>query len=624
MSATDARAKIDALVQTLSADVLSLESSATMRAPIASSAASTLPRLDVAVQPDASARGRSELELVSMLGAGGMGQVWLARQRSLDREVAVKRLGGEAWSVSDAAALLVEARATGALEHPGIVPVHALGVSSDGSPMLVMKRVDGTTLEALLHDEAHAAWSALERRHGDRLVACIEILARVADALELAHARGWIHRDVKPANVMVGAFGETYLLDWGIATRTEPLASESERTSIVGTPAYMAPEMIDGRGAVDPRTDVYLLGATLHAVLTKTPRHPGETIQAVLLSAMLSEPPTYDAAVPTELADLVRRSTARDRAERPASAAAFREALAEYLRHRGSLRLTRDVEQKLATITDATSAATAKTITEVRFGLTHALREWPGNEAAQRALEQALRLAIDVELARGSPEAAAAIFAELAVPDDALRARIEALRTDVARREALAEDARRDAIERDPRVGGRPRALFFLFLMIASISVTAAYAMLTGAFMPDVGASFGADLVQFTILFAIIFLLRKRLLANRFGRRVIIALVVAAIVVTVSGATLVLRHGTLVDVMIERNLIFAGLFGVMAPDTSRAMWIASAWGLAAAILGSRWPLAAAPLTMGTVLLPVGILMWKSTRPSPDEAAKRSA
>ena len=623
-SAEDARAKIDALVQTMPAAAMSLAASATIRAsdaPPSPAPTTTLPKLDVAMQPSADARGRAELELTSLLGEGGMGAVWLARQRSLDREVAVKRLSGEAWSVNDAAALLVEARATGALEHPGIVPVHALGVAPDGSPLLVMKRIDGTTLESLIADAEHPAWSALMRRHGDRFVAFVEILSRVADALELAHSRGWIHRDVKPANVIVGAFGETYLLDWGLAVRVAAVSADpNERASIVGTPAFMAPEMVEGRAAlVDARTDVYLLGATLHAALTRAPRHPGTTLQAVLLSAMLSEPPTYSSSVPGELADLARQATARDPADRPASAAVFRDELAKYLRHRGSLNLAWEIHRELAALGEHPSAATlatpttARTLTEARFGLTHALRDWPANELAQRALERTLRLGIEVELARWSPEAAGALFAELASPDETLRARIDAMRTDVARRDALAEDARRDAIERDPRVEGRSRALFFFFLMGASVSVTGAYAMLTGALMPDVVSSSVADVAQFSILFAIIGVFRKRLLANRFGRRVILSLVVAAVVVTVSGVTLVLRHGTVIDVMVERNLIFAALFGVMAPDTSRAMWIASAWGLAAALIGSYVPSALVPLTMGTVLLPVGIVMWESTR-----------
>jgi serine/threonine-protein kinase len=606
------RARIDALVRTLSAEVLSIESSATMRVPSASPVATTtLPKLDVATDPDPTQRGRAELELVSMLGAGGMGQVWLARQRSLDRDVAIKRLGGEAWSATDAAALLVEARATGALEHPGIVPVHALGVASDGSPMLVMKRVDGTTLEALLADPDHAAWASLERRHGDRLVACIEILSRVADALELAHARGWIHRDIKPANVMVGTFGETYLLDWGVAIRIEAVSSVG--SSIVGTPAFMAPEMLsEGATPIDARTDVYLLGATLHTVLTRKPRHPGETIQAVLLSAMLSEPPTYEANVPSELADLARRTTAREPTDRPPTAAAFRDALAEFLRHRGSTRLTEQIDRQLDAIGDAASAATAKTITEARFGLAHALREWPGNLAARRALDRTLRLAIEVELARGSPVAAAAIFAELAAPDASLRERIEALREDDEQTEALAAHARREAIERDPTVEGHARAFFFGFLTLASFVVIGAYVSF-GPGLNDLRSSFAADVAQFVVLLGILRLFRRRLLANRFGRRAILALVVAAVVATVSGATLILRGGTLGEMFVERNLIFGAVFGMAGAETTRALWVAAAFALVAAIVGSLVPSLAAPLTLVTAVLAVAVVVWKSTR-----------
>jgi hypothetical protein len=130
----------------------------------------TLPRLELRL-PDGPEQ--ADLELVRILGEGGMGVVWLARQRTLARDVAVERLEREASSEASEA-LLAEARATGAVEHPSVVPVYALGSDDSGTPMLVMKRLEGESRQTLVGDPAHPAWPALERRDGDRLGAIAE------------------------------------------------------------------------------------------------------------------------------------------------------------------------------------------------------------------------------------------------------------------------------------------------------------------------------------------------------------------------------------------------------------------------------------------------------------------
>lgn len=126
----------------------------------------------------------ADLVLTEQLGQGGMGEVWLATQRSLGRDVAVKLPRSAARALG--AALVAEARVSGSLEHPNVVPVHVLGLDDDGRPVLVMKRIEGTTLDAL-KDASHPEWPAIEQRYGDRTLALLEITIRVADALELAH-----------------------------------------------------------------------------------------------------------------------------------------------------------------------------------------------------------------------------------------------------------------------------------------------------------------------------------------------------------------------------------------------------------------------------------------------------
>src|SRR5262249_53205231 len=143
-----------------------------------------------------------------------------------------------------------------------------------------------------------------------------------------AHSRGVIHRDIKPENIMVGGFGEVYLLDWGIAATV----GDGHSHTLVGTPAYLAPEMVLGE-PLTAQTDVYLLGATLHEILTGRTRHAGSTVMEVLHLAAQSTPFQYDASIPDELARLCNRATARAPKDRPASAAELREALVDYLRH---------------------------------------------------------------------------------------------------------------------------------------------------------------------------------------------------------------------------------------------------------------------------------------------------
>jgi len=482
----------------------------------------------------------ADLELVRTLGEGGMGVVWLARQRALAREVAVKRLktrddDGEAA----ASALLSEARATGALEHPSVVPVHALGADEHGAPLLVMKRVEGESLETLLRHDEHKAWPALERRYGDRLGAIVEILGRVADALHFAHARGIVHRDIKPENIMVGEFGEVYLVDWGIALRPAELDEEERtRVAIVGTPSFMAPEMVRGDATeIDARTDVYLLGATLHAALTGRPRHEGRLLPEVLLAALVSAPKSYPPEL-AELGALANLATRPRKDERPESALVFREALTDFVRHRGSLRLVREAEARLEPLEDAprerlATPESTRALTESRFALTQALREWPESAEAARALDRTLRLLIEGELHRRSPEVAESLASELRSPEAGLSARIAKVRQDIEEARRLEEAARTEERERDPRRTARQRAwiaagliVLTAVLVVAGLRSEAAHAGGTRS----MGEVLTYDAVLLTFAGALVMIFRRRLFSNRLGRQTALVL----------GATLVL------------------------------------------------------------------------------------
>ena len=188
----------------------------------------------------------SRYEPLSVLGRGGIGTVYLARDTVLDREVAIKVLDSLPGDRTPPAHLQQEARILARLEHPGIVPVHDFGHLADGRLFYAMKRVRGERLDR---------WSAGAGRH-----ARLAVFLRMCDAVAFAHAHGVIHRDLKPENVMVGEYGEVLVLDWGVAG------------FVIGTPPYMAPEQARGDTAVDERADIHALGAILAGLAADGPK----------------------------------------------------------------------------------------------------------------------------------------------------------------------------------------------------------------------------------------------------------------------------------------------------------------------------------------------------------------
>ncbi len=395
-----------------------------------------------------------ELSLLELLGEGGMGKVYLAMQRSLGRKVAVKTVK-DALSERAVAALCDEAVVTGRLAHPNIIPVHALAQDDEGRPLLIMKRVEGVGWNVLLAEPDHAFWSRNEIAEDDRLLYHVDVLRRVAHAATLAHSRGIVHRDIKPENVMLGDFGEVYLVDWGIAARVGTHVGDK----LAGTPYYLAPEMLGG--TVDAQTDVFLLGATLHEILTGQPPHQGATLTQVLFSAFTSAPPEYGPEVPEELAALATQAMARDKDARPSSARAFGDALDDFVRHRGSRALSRTGEARLAALEKMIEGVPVasrdlgelrRLIAECRFAFQQARREWADNPAVAPGLTACAKLAVRVELDRRDGEAARAMLRELEAPPPALVAQVEALEAELAREAEERSRLANLAKELDPRI----------------------------------------------------------------------------------------------------------------------------------------------------------------------------
>jgi serine/threonine-protein kinase len=592
-----------------------------------------LPRVSLALtttDAGAAASASSDLVVLSRLGEGGMGAVDLAWQRSLARDVAVKRMRDGAVDPRAAVALLNEGRTTGALEHPGIVPVHALGVDDAGSPVLVMKRIEGVSWADLVSEPAHPLWATLAPGGQDRVAAHVEILRQTCNALAFAHSRGVIHRDLKPENVMIGAFGEVYLLDWGVALQPGSL-TEAERAEpqLCGTPCFLPPEMFGGLlGDQDERSDVYLLGATLHAVLTGRPRHEGATLQQVMLAAWTSAPVAYPPSVPDELAALCNAATERDPARRPGSVAAFRQRLAEYVQHRGSTALARSAREALdqAQALPKAEGPEGRTVaspdawrlmSEARFGFVQALREWPENPLGRAGLQACVEALVERELALRSPEGARALLGELLEARPALRDGLERLEAELASEKAHATQGRREAREMDKSVSARTRALVFVVGLITSL-ISGFVALPQGE---DLGRVFSMryvvtqDLIMLVVVAAALLLGRRRLFGNRVSRHLSVTMVIMLLSGTAADLVSWRFDGDLHLAIAQKFLAGTGALAVGGITVDRNLLLPAGILLSAVALMAAWPAGLAGIASAASLLGLLALIWAAWQQS---------
>ncbi|HME90874.1 MAG TPA: PAS domain S-box protein, partial [Myxococcaceae bacterium] len=275
----------------------------------------------------------------SIHAVGGIGRVWLARDHQLDRDVAIKELLPEnAGDVRTVARFLREARLTGQLEHPGIVPVYEVG-GPERRPFYAMRFVRGRTLSDAVHSY-HV--NRLNRREDPlEFIALLTAFAAVCNAVAYAHSRHVVHRDLKGDNVILGDFGEVIVLDWGLAKVVgQPDESENEpvqtvplgapdagltvQGEVMGTPGYMAPEQAAGRlSEIDQRTDVFGLGAIFYEILTGRPPFVGRDTYEVLQQAVRGEPALPRELwpeVPAALEEICLKAMAKDPRQRYSSA----------------------------------------------------------------------------------------------------------------------------------------------------------------------------------------------------------------------------------------------------------------------------------------------------------------
>jgi len=296
---------------------------------------------DAEVQGDSFIPAAEKYEIEATIGQGGMGEVMLVRDRDLQRQVAMKVLRESmADDVTHRLRFVAEAQATSQLEHPGIPPVHDIGISPSGRLYFTMKLVRGKTLAEVLQDLLLGVRPVRKEYTLHKLVSVLE---RITEALHFAHEKGAIHRDLKPENIMLGEFGEVHVIDWGIAkvsadgNEFEDELGDSTGISTSGTDAlmtlvgtikgtipYMSPEQARGDGDLDRRSDVYALGCLLYEMLTLHAAFEGGGMELLSRVRQGDFPPVEGRnakrPTPAPLAEICTRAMSLKRDDRPGTA----------------------------------------------------------------------------------------------------------------------------------------------------------------------------------------------------------------------------------------------------------------------------------------------------------------
>jgi len=568
--------------------------------------------LVLCVSEDDRQAASAELVLGELLGKGAMGTVHVARERALERDVAVKRLRRR--GARYAAALRQEARLTGSLEHPNIIPVHSLLRTGDDDPMLVMKRVEGHTWRELIRAPASATATTWRE---DPLERHLGILVQVSHAVEFAHSKGVLHLDLKPDNVMVGDFGATWLMDWGVAIRKgaqDSLPAEE----VAGTPAYMAPELLGGRGQADERTDVFLLGACLHEVLTGQPRHRGRALAEVFGAVLSAAPVDYDLDVPIELGRIANKACSKERGERYPNVEAFREAVEDFQRRRGARQLLSAAHAQRAALVLALEDPhehppeyIGRLEAASRFAYGQVLHQWPSSEGARKGLQDVLVRSIRWQLKRDNVGAVLPLLEALPTPRPDLRERYEE-RAAVLAAEQDAR-ARLVALEREGEFSGGDwsRTIGMAANGVVWFGLLSAWAWGTRAGhivnTPELNLGFG--LAGAVIVACFIGLFRGLFLDNQMRRSFTAAYGVFCLGLLLNRVAGLQLDAPFLNVVLADHAVLTCFFGMLAARGLRTLWWATGLAVGGAIAIGYMPHEPLQVSAVTVLAVNCVLAW---------------
>jgi WD40 repeat protein len=392
----------------------------------------------------------ADYDLLGVLGEGGMGVVYNARQASIDREVAVKMLKPDmAANASQRRKFLSEAAVTGELDHPNIVPIYDLGQNADGALFYSMKKVTGTP------------WSEVIKQKS--LLDNLTILMKVCDAIAFAHARGVVHRDLKPENIMLGDFGEVLVLDWGLAVATEghrPTPNVAQAFNIAGTPAYMSPELAMGpMEAIGRHSDIYLLGAILFECVTGRPPHYGKNARECLKAAARNEIVAVEKR--GELLDIAFEAMATDPAKRHSTVQDFQTAIRTYQAHSESIVLCERAE---VGIRQAATSENYQDFARALFAFQEAVELWPGNENAKAGVSRAKLHYATSALGKSDFDLGLSLLDSDDLSHDAVRSQLVAAKTE--------RDARQKRLKRARQAMVALAATVFLAVSVGVVIAT--------------------------------------------------------------------------------------------------------------------------------------------------------
>lgn len=316
-----------------------------------------------------------DFELLKVIGKGGMGMVYTARQASIDREIAVKMIRSEyARDKNVQSRFIREAVVTGDLDHPNIVPIHELGKAQNGILFYVMKHVRGVPWHKVIGIQS------IEEN--------LDVLMKLCDAVAFTHDRGVVHRDLKPENVMLGDYGEVMLMDWGIAASFDVKGKAqriSDDTPSAGTPAYMSPEMaLADNARIGPWSDTYLLGGILYEIIGGFPPHHGENVMNCIMNAAQNVIRPTEAR--GELLEIALKAMALEPEKRYKSVKTFQEAIRNYIKHAESITLYNSAQEELER---AEETKDYNDYASALFSFKNALKIWPEFEDAKEGIREA-------------------------------------------------------------------------------------------------------------------------------------------------------------------------------------------------------------------------------------------